>query len=504
MNTNSSGSNSLPDALSSGSRIIVFTTGGTLNYAGELVVPANTTIFGQTAPGGGFQLANTTLKVSNSNVIVQHLRIRVGDNSTNSLSAEARDAITIGNPSTPVRNVIIDHCSAEWAIDECIGIAEGSTVVTVSWSIIAEGYNKSIHPEGNHSKGLMSHNQNGDSITFSHNLIAHNLDRNPNLVNVGVIDCINNVAYGYEFPARFGNPTGSGTKLHFIGNRYKPGPSTTPNTYILISDDPGASKAFVFGNIGYNRLSDTNPNQWAITTLNESTTRSLDYFTNINVTSQDVDSIYNLVLNRAGPFPRDAVDLRIISEVRDSTGSVKNGRANQVIFYPVGTSTISSTATTVEIRVAETVPADRWAVLGSEDSIEITGGTGFPQNVSNIKKITDNTLANGDGDPPTSILTIDGSFSPLLGTDTDWRIREVPPSPYSGDYPTLAAGTPQTDSDSDGVPDIWEVFMGTDPGVADATGDVDNDGYKNVEEYAEYVLELLTSGLPAEPRYLLR
>lgn len=68
----------------------------------------------------------------------------------------------------------------------------------------------------------------------------------------------------------------------------------------------------------------------------------------------------------------------------------------------------------------------------------------------------------------------------------------------------LAAGTPQTDSDSDGVPDIWEVFIGTDPGVADATGDFDGDGYKNVEEYGEYVLELLVRGLPTEPRYLLR
>jgi len=210
------------------------------------------------------------------------------------------------------------------------------------------------------------------------------------------------------------------------------------------------------------------------------------------------------VLNRSGTFPRDAVDIRIVSEVRDSTGSLKNGRANQVIFYPVGTSTISSTDTTVEIRVSASVPSDRWAVLGFEDSIEITGGSGFPQTVSNIKKIVDNTIAVGD--PPTTILKIEPNkpFSPAIGTDTDWRIREVPPSPYSGDYPALAAGTPQTDSDFDGVPDIWELFIGTKADSVDATGDIDNDGYKNLEEYAEYVLELLLAGLAAEPRYLIR
>jgi hypothetical protein len=314
-----------------------------------------------------------------------------------------------------------------------------------------------------------------------------------------VIDCVNNVAYNYNFAGRFGNPSGSGTKLHFVGNRYKPGLDTPDSTFALIAPASyGFSQAYVFGNLGYNRLSDDDPNQWAITNVSQDA-RSFELFTSINVTAQDVDSVYNLVLDRAGAWPRDAADTRIIDDVRNGTGNWKNGRANQVVFYPQGSSTISSTTTTVTIRVAGSVPTDRWAVPQLEDSIEITGGSGYPQmGGNNIKKITDNTAG------PVSTITIDGNFNPSLGTDTQWRIREVPPSPYSGDYPVLATGIPQTDSDSDGVPDVWEVFIGTNPSVSDAMEDIDGDGYKNLEEYGEYVLELLVSGLPPEPRYLLR
>ncbi|MGD9701051.1 MAG: hypothetical protein AB7Q42_03760 [Acidimicrobiia bacterium] len=53
-----------------------------------------------------------------------------------------------------------------------------------------------------------------------------------------------------------------------------------------------------------------------------------------------------------------------------------------------------------------------------------------------------------------------------------------------GGYPTLPAGTPPVDTDGDGMPDSFESAHGTDPAVADATGDRDGDGYSNIEDWA--------------------
>ena len=58
-----------------------------------------------------------------------------------------------------------------------------------------------------------------------------------------------------------------------------------------------------------------------------------------------------------------------------------------------------------------------------------------------------------------------------------------------GGYPELAGGNPPTDSDHDGIPDDWESAMGLDPNdAADGNGDLDRDGYTNIEEYLHSLL----------------
>jgi hypothetical protein len=60
-----------------------------------------------------------------------------------------------------------------------------------------------------------------------------------------------------------------------------------------------------------------------------------------------------------------------------------------------------------------------------------------------------------------------------------------------GGYPILASGNAPVDSDHDGMADDWEQEMGLDPqDASDGIGDLDGDGYTNVEEY----LHLLSSG----------
>ena len=53
-----------------------------------------------------------------------------------------------------------------------------------------------------------------------------------------------------------------------------------------------------------------------------------------------------------------------------------------------------------------------------------------------------------------------------------------------GGYPEYAAYTPYVDTDMDGMPDEWEKANGLNPNDPnDANGDVNGDGYTNIEKY---------------------
>lgn len=52
-----------------------------------------------------------------------------------------------------------------------------------------------------------------------------------------------------------------------------------------------------------------------------------------------------------------------------------------------------------------------------------------------------------------------------------------------GGYGTVATGTTPKDTDGDGMPDAWETAYGTNPAKDDNNGDLDGDGWTNLEEY---------------------
>lgn len=63
--------------------------------------------------------------------------------------------------------------------------------------------------------------------------------------------------------------------------------------------------------------------------------------------------------------------------------------------------------------------------------------------------------------------------------------------------PSIAIGTYPTDTDGDGMPDSWESTNGTNPSVSDANGDVNGDGYTNIEKYINSFFT--TNGSPPPP-----
>jgi pectate lyase len=171
-NLNDSGPGSLRDAVSKGNRTVVFRVSGTIALKKRLVVTQpNLTIAGQTAPGDGICLRNFPFAVASRNVIVRYLRSRLGD-----LSRQEDDAMGVLHGAS---NVIFDHCSASWSIDEALSLSGNETDVTIQWCLIAEPLNNSLHSKGPHGYGSLA--RSNGRVTLHHNLWAHCDARNPRL-----------------------------------------------------------------------------------------------------------------------------------------------------------------------------------------------------------------------------------------------------------------------------------------------------------------------------------
>jgi len=202
-NLKNTGKGSLREAVESeGPRIIVFEAAGVidLNLTNLTVKNPYVTIAGQTAPSPGITLIRGSLRIHTHDVLVQHLHVRPGDAGKPKNSGWEPDGIAAAGGNA--FNVVIDHCSVTWSVDENISTSGERTLgpdktahnITISNCINAEALSKSTHSKGEHSKGTLIHDFCQD-IAVINNLYAHNVDRNPYFKahTTGVI--INNVIY---------------------------------------------------------------------------------------------------------------------------------------------------------------------------------------------------------------------------------------------------------------------------------------------------------------------
>lgn len=200
-NLNSEGPGSFRAALEQkGARIVVFEVAGVIDLGCEnlYVREAFLTIAGQTAPSPGITIIRGGITIGSHDVLVQHIRVRPGDAGRAKRSGWEVDGIA----TSAAYNVVIDHCSISWAVDENLsasgprlkGPAATSHDITFSHCIIAEGLNDSSHAKGPHSKGSLIHD-NCTNIAVIGNLYAHNVERNPyfKACTTGVI--VNNLIY---------------------------------------------------------------------------------------------------------------------------------------------------------------------------------------------------------------------------------------------------------------------------------------------------------------------
>ena len=148
-------------------RTVVFNVCGTIYLTSVLKLQhPNVTIAGQTAPGGGICLAGYNLYVCKPNVIIRHIRFRAGDIPTKSCPA-----LDMEN----TRNVIIDHCSFTWSMEECV-TAYDTDSTTIQWCIIGEGLYNSKNKKGSRAYATQ---WGGEHSTMHHCLITNCLNRTP-------------------------------------------------------------------------------------------------------------------------------------------------------------------------------------------------------------------------------------------------------------------------------------------------------------------------------------
>src|SRR5205823_89168 len=141
-------------------RLVVFEVGGVIDLRGAslTVRHPHLIVAGQTAPDPGITLIRGALTVETSHVRIEHIAVRSGN-------AAADDALGARRGSSgPVYDVVFDHCSATWAVDENLSVSgpadlvsETSHDVTLRSCLIAEGLSHSVHPKGEHSKGTLIH-----------------------------------------------------------------------------------------------------------------------------------------------------------------------------------------------------------------------------------------------------------------------------------------------------------------------------------------------------------
>ncbi|QDV25220.1 pectate lyase family protein [Aureliella helgolandensis] len=395
-NLEAAGPGSLRAALEAqGPRIVVFKVSGTidadLNFNQDHI-----TVAGQTAPGDGITIKGQ-LHINASDVVVRYLRVR----------AEGRDDAV---SSRYKKNIILDHVSASWSKDEVMSLYHGENV-TIQWCMATEACG------GSHRFGGIWGNNHG---TYHHNLIAHNISRNPRFASgSGNNDFRNNVIYNWQHQSDYGgeaqqpikatsahklNETFSSFSVNMVANYFKPGPGTHPDSKNRICSPWSRNGVEDYG----------------------------DWYLADNYMAGNPEVTAD---NWKGVFPKsEAVDVDL-----DAIPGLRLMAPSESL--PIPQETAQEAYEAVLRHVGCSLPA-RDAI---DDRI--------------IEEVRSGTATKGD--------------QGFIETPSD-----------AGGWPDLQSQPAPADDDHDGMPNVWEDKAGLDlSDASDAAQDKDNDGYTNVEEY---------------------
>ena len=324
-----------------GPRTILFNVSGVIQLKSPLFINnGDVTIAGQSAPGDGICISNHETIISADNVIVRYLRFRLGDG-----AKEAIDAFS----GKGQKNIIIDHCSMSWSVDECSSFYDNENF-TMQWCLIAESLRNSAHVKGEHGYGGI---WGGKNVTFHHNLLVSHDSRNPrfcgsrysNQPELEKVDFRNNVIFNWGANNAYAAEGGS---YNLVNNYYKPGPASKTNKYFInpyADDGKNHQPAGIFGRFYLKgNVMEGNP---AITKNNVSGVKMGSNFVELapNVSlnelisntefsipkpkTQSARKAYQSVLKNAGcSSVRDVLDMRYVNETRTGTFTYKGSKGS--------------------------------------------------------------------------------------------------------------------------------------------------------------------------------
>ena len=319
-----------------GPRIVTFAVSGDIHLTAPLNIRnPYLTILGQTAPGKGITIRDHNVFITADHVIVRYLRMRLG-------TAAGVEADALG--ARHCRHLIIDHCSISWATDENASFYNLSDA-TIQWCIISEALNSSIHHKGKHGYGGI---WGGRNVSFHHNLFAHNNSRNPRfdhprlywendlLYYRGTVEFVNNVVYNWGMKAIYGGEEGW---FNVIKNYFRPGPATRnlEGEWLDISTSEITSmikgRFCIYGNdydisaVEDGGFEGRRPDKLKIANQGHSyyyASEPQRFAVSVPLLDEYAPYAYKAVLKHAGAsHRRDAIDRRVIREVRRGTATYK-------------------------------------------------------------------------------------------------------------------------------------------------------------------------------------
>ncbi len=351
-----SGPGTLKEALDAkGPRIIVFEVGGIIDLGRTTLTLSEpfVTIAGHTAPSPGITLIRGGMDIRAHDVVVRHIRVRVGADGQARGSGWEADAIS----TVAARNVIVDHCTLTWAVDENLSASgprfTGSTPaewragtshnITFSYNLLSEGLADSSHPKGEHSKGSLLHD-NATGILVWRNIYAHNVERNPLLKGGVQAAVVNNFIYDpgtravqYNLMALewAGQPYQTG-ELSAVGNVLRAGPSTQPGLPFMMLGGDGDLLYHARDNIAVDKHGAPLPMTGR---YGETRARLVDSPAPVAwpaglpvMPTRDVET--HLLANAgARPWDRDAHDIRVLFFIAEGRGRIIDDES-EVGGYP--------------------------------------------------------------------------------------------------------------------------------------------------------------------------
>ena len=401
INLDDSGPGSLRAAVeASGPRTVVFRVSGTIKLNSALTISnPYITIAGQTAPGDGICLRKYPLVVSANQVIIRYIRVRLGHESRRNL-----DAFT----ARYIKNLIVDHVSASWGDDETLTVYHCDSV-TVQWCIVSETLNRG----GSHGFGGIWGSNYG---SYHHNLIAHNVSRNPRIASgCGNFDFRNNVIYNWGYQSIYGGesqqvnkPEYNFSNINLVANFFKPGPATTPGEVSYRIADPwtrnGADdygKWYIADNymVGNARVT---ANNWNGGVQPKDGSEFIKVFKldqpwpAMPVNQQTAEEAYASVLENVGAIlpKRDAVDARIIDETRNGYATYEGIRYEILKAVPDSSKNCGIIESHLQV--------GGWPELKSETAPIDTDHDGMPDDWENKNKLNkenpdDRNIVGPDG-----------------------------------------------------------------------------------------------------------